>query len=74
MRLDEVALLAPVYAAAGERFHLVGHSFGGAVALKAALVHRDRLLSLALHELVAFGVLTAESPTTRTRCRPIRAS
>jgi pimeloyl-ACP methyl ester carboxylesterase len=63
MRLDdELALLAPVFATAGERFHLVGHSFGGAVALKAALVHRDRLLSLALYEPVAFGVLTAEAP------------
>ena len=69
MRLeDEVALLAPVFAAAGPRFHLVGHSFGGAVALKAALLHADRLLSLALYEPVLFSVLLAhvpESPAAR---------
>jgi pimeloyl-ACP methyl ester carboxylesterase len=34
---DEVALLAPVLAAAGSPLVLVGHSYGAAVALKAAL-------------------------------------
>src|SRR3954453_21987527 len=37
---DEVELLAPVLAAAGTPFALVGHSYGGAVALKAALGER----------------------------------
>ena len=33
---DEVALLEPVFARAGERFSLVGHSYGGGIALIAA--------------------------------------
>jgi pimeloyl-ACP methyl ester carboxylesterase len=60
---DEVALLAPVLAAAGDRFHVVGHSYGGAVALKAALADPDRLRSLVVYEPVLFSVLLAEDPT-----------
>jgi len=59
---DEVALLEPVFAAAGPRFHLVGHSYGGAVALKAALTDPGRLASLVLYEPVLFSLLTAEDP------------
>ena len=33
-----------------ERFHLYGHSAGGAVALALALTHRDRVLTLAVDE------------------------
>jgi pimeloyl-ACP methyl ester carboxylesterase len=65
---DEVALLDPVFQAAGERFHLIGHSFGGAIALKAALRKSDRLISLVLYEPVLFSVLVAdaaESPPAR---------
>ena len=60
---DEVALLAPVFAAAGDRVHLVGHSYGGAVALAAALAEPKRVESLVLFEPVLFSVLTAEDPT-----------
>ena len=59
---DEIALLAPVFEAAGDSFHLVGHSFGGAIALKAALTLRRRLLSLVLYEPVLFGLLVADAP------------
>jgi pimeloyl-ACP methyl ester carboxylesterase len=59
---DEVTLLEPVLAAAGDRFHLVGHSYGGAVALKAALADPARLRSLVLYEPVLFSVLLAEDP------------
>ena len=38
---DEVALLRSVFLAAGDRFHLIGHSYGGAIALKAALMGQD---------------------------------
>jgi pimeloyl-ACP methyl ester carboxylesterase len=63
MRLDdELALLEPVFEAAGARFHLVGHSFGGAVALKAALAAPQRLLSLVLFEPVLFSVLVTAAP------------
>lgn len=59
---DEVALLEPVFASAGDRFHLVGHSYGGAVALKAALVQPERIESLVLIEPVLFAFLVAEDP------------
>lgn len=38
-------------------FHLVGHSYGGAVALQIALQQPQRVMSLTLYEPVAFGVL-----------------
>ena len=59
---DQIALLAPAFERAGERFHLVGHSYGGAIALKAALGLRSRLLSLVLYEPVLFSVLLDEAP------------
>jgi pimeloyl-ACP methyl ester carboxylesterase len=37
---DELRLLSSVFRAAGDRFHLIGHSFGAAIALKAALAEK----------------------------------
>jgi pimeloyl-ACP methyl ester carboxylesterase len=59
---DEVALLEPVFARAGERFTLVAHSYGAAVALIAAVSQPDRVRALALYEPVLFSLLDAESP------------
>ena len=59
---DEVALLEPVLARAGDPFTLVGHSYGGAVALIAALKHRKRVRAMALYEPTLFALLDAESP------------
>ena len=59
---DEVALLDPVFARAGERFSLVGHSYGGGIALIAALAHRQRLRSMALYEPTLFALVERESP------------
>jgi pimeloyl-ACP methyl ester carboxylesterase len=59
---DEVASLEPVFGAAGESFHLVGHSYGGAVAVRAALTFPGRFRSLILIEPVLFGLLLAEEP------------
>jgi len=59
---DEAALLEPVFHAAGEPLHLIGHSYGGAIALRAALANPGRLRSLVLFEPVLFAVLLAEDP------------
>ena len=40
-----------------EPFHLVGHSYGGAIALRLASEQSMRIRSLALYEPVAFGLL-----------------
>jgi pimeloyl-ACP methyl ester carboxylesterase len=40
-----------------EPAHLVGHSYGGLIAMQLALAAPDRVRSLALYEPVAFGVL-----------------
>jgi pimeloyl-ACP methyl ester carboxylesterase len=60
---DEVALIEPVLAMAGDRFALVGHSYGGAVALIAALAQPHRVRALALYEPTLFALLEAESPS-----------
>jgi pimeloyl-ACP methyl ester carboxylesterase len=59
---DEVALLEPILTSAGQRFHLIGHSYGGAVALKVALAHPERLASLVVFEPVLFSLLMADDP------------
>jgi pimeloyl-ACP methyl ester carboxylesterase len=42
--------------------HLVGHSYGGAVALQIALRHPRRVRSLTLYEPVCFGVMRELAP------------
>ncbi|MBL8347033.1 MAG: alpha/beta hydrolase [Rubrivivax sp.] len=59
---DEAALVAPLLAEAGRvsdggGVHLVGHSYGGAVALKVACQHPQHVRSLVLYEPVAFRLL-----------------
>ena len=57
---DELDLLAPVFAGAGETFALVGHSYGAAVALLAALRHPERVRALVLYEPTLFAVVDAQ--------------
>jgi pimeloyl-ACP methyl ester carboxylesterase len=59
---DEVALLEPVFAAAGNPFFLVGHSYGAAVALMAALTRPDRVRAIAVYEPTLFALLEEEAP------------
>src|SRR5581483_8261062 len=54
---DEVALLEPTLAATGARLHLVGHSYGAAVALRIALDHPHWVASLTVFEPVLFSLL-----------------
>lgn len=59
---DEVALLEPVFARAGDPFVLVGHSYGAAIALIAALMQPRRVRAMALYEPTLFGLVDVESP------------
>ena len=59
---DEVALLEPVFARAGDPFALVAHSYGAAVALIAAVSQPQRVRALALYEPTLFSLLDAASP------------
>ena len=57
---EDVAALEGLLDTIEERYHLVGHSYGGLVALAAARRRPERVISLALFEPVAFGVLYSE--------------
>jgi pimeloyl-ACP methyl ester carboxylesterase len=59
---DEVALIEPVLERAGAPLVLVGHSYGAAVALIAALAHPDRVRALALYEPTLFALIDAQAP------------
>jgi pimeloyl-ACP methyl ester carboxylesterase len=65
---QEVAFLSPVFQAAGDSFHLLGHSVGGAVALKAALRYRGRVQSLTLFEPTLFALLVSSAPDSPATC------
>lgn len=56
---DEVALLEPVFDRCRSGCHLVGHSYGGAVALMAALRYPDQVRSIAIYEPTLFWLVLA---------------
>jgi len=58
---DEVEFLGPVFARAGPSFSLVGHSYGAAVALIAALTHQERVRCIALYEPTLLSLIDADS-------------
>lgn len=53
---DEIELFAPVLHSA-QTFHLIGHSYGGLVALKLALMDPSRIASLIVYEPTCFFLL-----------------
>jgi pimeloyl-ACP methyl ester carboxylesterase len=57
---DEVELIEPVLVRAGSPLALVGHSYGAAVALIAALANPSRVSAMALYEPTLFTLLDAE--------------
>lgn len=59
---DEVAALAPLLDQAGDSFTLVGHSYGGAVALMAAAKYPERVRALVLYEPTLFALVDADQP------------
>src|SRR6202142_3243032 len=63
----EAALVDALIAAGDGPIHLVGHSYGGAVALRFAVQYPGRLRSLVLIEAVAFHLLKADGPDQAIR-------
>jgi pimeloyl-ACP methyl ester carboxylesterase len=59
---DEVTLIEPVLERAGSPLALVGHSYGAAVALIAALANPSRVRAMALYEPTLFALVDAETP------------
>jgi pimeloyl-ACP methyl ester carboxylesterase len=59
----EAEIVLALLARVDERAHLVGHSYGGAVALHVARLHGDLLRSLTLIEPVAFHLLRGTDAT-----------
>jgi pimeloyl-ACP methyl ester carboxylesterase len=56
---DEVDLLKPAFELAGSPYSIVGHSYGGAVALISALLDPSRVRALALYEPTLFAAVDA---------------
>jgi pimeloyl-ACP methyl ester carboxylesterase len=56
---DEAARTLDIIDQSDGKVHLVGHSYGGGVALHVALARSDRIASLALYEPSAFHLLKA---------------
>ena len=54
---DEAARAIALIDKSEEKVHLVGHSYGGGVALHVALARPDRIASMALYEPSAFHLL-----------------
>jgi len=59
---DEAEFIEPVLARAGPSLTLVGHSYGAAVALIAALGNPKRVRALALYEPSLFALIDADQP------------
>jgi pimeloyl-ACP methyl ester carboxylesterase len=59
---DEVALIEPVLSRAGSPAALVGHSYGAAISLVAALADPGRVRAMALYEPTLFSLIDAQAP------------
>lgn len=70
---DEARAVMAVIATLETPVHLVGHSYGGAVALQVALSAPHRLLSLGLIEPVAFYLLRGGTPEDLALFRDVNA-
>jgi pimeloyl-ACP methyl ester carboxylesterase len=59
---EEGRLLAPALERAGSRFHLVGHSYGAAVAIRTALMYPARVASVVVYEPTLFCLVAGGDP------------
>jgi pimeloyl-ACP methyl ester carboxylesterase len=60
---DEVGLIEPVLDKAGAPLVLVGHSYGGGIALRAAIEQPGRVRALALYEPTLFALIEQQGPS-----------
>jgi len=68
---QEAAPIFDIIGRIGDAVHLIGHSYGGGVALHIAREHPDLIRSLTLIEPSAFHLLRAGNPENRTLFREI---
>jgi pimeloyl-ACP methyl ester carboxylesterase len=59
---DEARLVGAVLPPAPEQFHLVGHSYGAAVAMKLALMQPERVRSIVIYEPTLFHLVIGSEP------------
>ena len=59
---DEVKFLESIFSVASHSYHLLGHTYGGAVAASIALSHPSRLKSFMLYEPGLWGMLATDRP------------
>jgi pimeloyl-ACP methyl ester carboxylesterase len=69
---DEAERILSLPELGGRKLHLVGHSYGGGVALKLASMVPERIASLSLYEPSAFHLLHALGPRGRAAFGDIR--
>ena len=62
---DEAARVVALIDESDDKVHLVGHSYGGGVALNVALSRPDRIAGMALYEPTAFHLLRADGRDRR---------
>jgi pimeloyl-ACP methyl ester carboxylesterase len=70
---DEAADIVDIIDAAEQPVHLVGHSYGGGVALRVARERPARIASLTLYEPVAFHLLKTAGPAGHAAFEEIMA-
>ena len=70
---DEAALTVDIIDASETPVHLVGHSYGGAVAIRAAVERPNRIASLSLYEPTVFHVLKSMGPEGYDALRDVHA-
>lgn len=70
---DEAATIVEIIDGCAGPVHLVGHSYGGGVALRAAVERSTRIASIALYEPTAFNILKAMGPDGQAHLTEVRA-
>ena len=70
---DEAAHVVSIIDAAQRPVHLVGHSYGGCVALRAAVERPTQVASMTLYEPVAFHVLKMMGPDGKSALEAMAA-